>query len=135
MVHLLHSLSSILAGLPDIQFRMVDTSRNDLNWQFTALAYPSVIFFPGKRKENSRVFPTNKELNSTSLLNFILSNLSPEQRLRLALQSCDNNCVARLKLHASQKLHNLQNVIKRRSRSLTNTRMGNVLVKQVRHVR
>ena len=133
--HLLHSLSSILAGLHDIQFRMVDTSRNDLNWQFTALAYPSVIFFPGKRKENSRVFPTNKELNSTSLLNFILSNLSPEQRLRLALQSCDNNCVARLKLHASQKLHNLQNVIKRRSRSLTNTRMGNVLVKQVRHVR
>ena len=133
--HLLHSVNRILAGLPDIQFRMVDTSRNDLNWQFTALAYPSVIFFPGKRKENSRVFPTYKELNSTSLLNFILSNLSPEQRLRLALQSCDNNCVARLKLHATQKLSSLQAFIKRRSRSLTNTRMGNVLVKQIRHVR
>lgn len=135
--HVVHSVNRILAGVEDIQFRMVDTTRNDLNWQFTALAYPSVIFFPSKRKENSRVFPTNKELNSTSLLNFILSNLSPEQRLRLALNSCDNNCVAKLKLHASHKLKTLDHFIKRRSisRSLTNTRLGTVLVKQIRHVR
>ena len=135
--HTLHTVSRLLAGLPDIQFRMVDTTRNDLNWQFTALAYPSIIFFPGKRKDNSRVFPTNKELNSTSLLSFILSNLSPELRLKLALQSCDNNCVAKLKLHASHKLTTLDSFIKRRtlSRSLINTRLGKVLVKQIRHVR
>ena len=132
-----HTVSRLLAGLPGIQFRMVDTTRNDLNWQFTALAYPSIIFFPGKRKENSRVFPTDKELNSTSLLSFILSNLSPELRLRLALQSCDNNCQAKLKLHASHKLTTLDSFIKRRtiSRSLVNTRLGKVLVKQIRHVR
>ena len=132
-----HTVSRLLAGLPGIQFRMVDTTRNDLNWQFTALAYPSIIFFPGKRKENSRVFPTDKELNSTSLLSFILSNLSPELRLRLALQSCDNNCQAKLKLHASHKLTSLDSFIKRRtiSRSLVNTRLGKVLVKQIRHVR
>ena len=133
----LHTVSRLLAGLPDIQFRMIDTTRNDLKWQFTALAYPSIIFFPGKRKENSRVFPTDKELNSTSLLSFILSNLSPELRLKLALQSCDNNCVAKLKLHASHKLTTLDSFIKRRtiSRSLINTRLGKVLVKQIRHVR
>ena len=133
----LHTVSRLLAGLPGVQFRMVDTTRNDLSWQFTALAYPSIIFFPGKRKENSRVFPTDKELNSTSLLSFILSNLSPELRLRLALQSCDNNCVAKLKLHASHKLTTLDSFMKRRtiSRSLINTRLGKVLVKQIRHVR
>ena len=28
---------------------MIDATKNDLSWEFTALSYPSVIFFPRNR--------------------------------------------------------------------------------------
>jgi hypothetical protein len=40
----------------------------------------------------SRVFPVRKELNLTNLLSFILANLGPENRLKLALFNCDTAC-------------------------------------------
>ena len=31
------------------RFLMIDATKNDLSWEFTALSYPSVIFFPRNR--------------------------------------------------------------------------------------
>jgi len=47
--HIFHAVSRLLGGVGGVQFRMVDATRNDLPWQFTALAYPTVIFFPQQR--------------------------------------------------------------------------------------
>lgn len=113
--HIFHAVSRLLGGVGGVQFRMVDATRNDLPWQFTALAYPTVIFFPQQRKENSRVFPTYKELNTTNLLAFIVSNLSPEVRLKLALKSCDTVCLAKVRLSAMDTLSNFERLARRRS--------------------
>jgi len=113
--HVFHSVSRLLGGIPGIQFRMMDATRNDLPWQFTALAYPTVLIFPQKSKDNSRVFPTYKELNTTNLLAFIVSNLSPEVRLKLALKSCDSVCLAKVRLTATDTLANLERLARRRS--------------------
>ena len=58
----------------------MDATRNDLPVQFTALSYPTVLVFPQHRKAESRVFPLAEELNTTNLLSFILSNLTPAAR-------------------------------------------------------
>ena len=116
-------------------FRMIESTRNDPPVQFTALAYPSVIFLPHNRPDNSRVFPTYKELNVTSLLSFILSNLSPDQRLRLALSSCDTNCVAKLRLTATDKLSKVESYRRRLPESAMHTRVGLTLARQIKHIR
>jgi len=109
-----HTVARLLADV-GLQFKIVDASKNDLPWQYTALAYPSVLFFPRLRSENSRVFPTHKELNTTNLLAFIVSNLKPVERLRLALKSCDNLCLTKVRLAASSTLGNLERVSRRRA--------------------
>lgn len=113
--HVFHSVARLMSGITGIQFRMVDATRNDLPWQFSALAYPTVLIFPQHRKDNSRVFPTYKELNTTNLLAFIVSNLSPEVRLKLALKSCDTVCLAKVRLSATDTLANLERLARRRS--------------------
>jgi len=109
-----HTVARLLADV-GLQFKIVDASKNDLPWQYTALAYPSVLFFPRLRSENSRVFPTHKELNTTNLLAFIVSNLKPVERLRLALKSCDNLCLTKVRLAASSTLGNLERVSRRQA--------------------
>jgi len=113
--HVFHSVSRLLVDIPGIQFRMMDATKNDLPWQFSALAYPTVLIFPQHRKDNSRVFPTYKELNTTNLLAFIVSNLTPEVRLKLALKSCDSVCLAKVHLSATNSLANLERLARRRS--------------------
>jgi len=130
----MHSVARMLdqAGIDDIQFRMLDSTRNDPPVQFTALAYPSVIFFPRGESDQSRVFPSYKELNITSILTFIISNLSPARRLQLGLSSCDSTCLTKLSLSAGDKLTKLENT---RRRSVLRSSLRQSLAKQIRHVR
>ena len=130
--HVLHAVSAVLqdAGVEDVEFRMMESTRNDPPLQYTALAYPSIIFFPRNNSHNSRVFPSYKEINITSLLNFVLSNLSSRHRLSLALSSCDIKCLQRLKLNTSLKLASLENNRRRWSRYIQT-----LVNKQIKHVR
>ena len=114
--HVLHTVQRLLRPLGPLglRFYMVDATRNDLPVQLTALSFPTVLVFPEHRKTESRVFPTDKELNTTNLLAFIVSNLSPSTRLRLALGSCSPSCLARLRLAASAALGRLHSIARRR---------------------
>ena len=114
---------------------MMESTRNDPPVQLTALAYPSVIFFPRGRPEQSRVFPSYKELNISSLLTFVLSNLSPQQRLVLALSSCDAKCLAKLRLTAASKLSSLENTRRRMAMTSLNSTLVNSWSRHIKHVR
>ncbi len=88
---------------PDlVKFTTIDASQNDLPWAFTALSVPSVLFFhptnlnsagPPFNSSETRAFPSGKRLSVPNLLNFIVANLNPEARLRLALSLCDDDCL------------------------------------------
>jgi len=132
--YVIHSVANMLnqAGIDDIQFRMMDSTRNDPPVQFTALAYPSVIFFPRGQSDQSRVFPSYKELNMASILTFIISNLTPTRRLQLALSSCDTTCLTKLSLSAGDKLTKLENT---RRRLTLRASISQSIAKQIRHVR
>ena len=114
---------------------MLDSTRNAPPLQFTALAHPSLIFLPRGRAEHSRVFPAHKELTVASVLAFVLSNLGPQQRLRLALASCDTSCVAKLSLRAGQDLDKLEAARRRLSSVALGTGRGQVLARRIKHVR
>jgi len=130
--HVFHSVSRLVQDIPGIQFRILDATRNDLPWQFTALAYPTVLIFPQHSKDNSRVFPTYKELNTTNLLAFIVSNLTPEVRLKLALKSCDSVCLAKVRLSATNSLASLERLARRRS---IVGRRGKRLQQQIKYIK
>lgn len=114
--HVFHTVQRILRPLDHLglRFHTVDATRNDLPVQFTALSYPTVLVFPEHRKAESRLFPVGKELNTTNLLTFIVSNLSPSTRLRLALSSCSLTCLTKLRLSASAAIARLGNIAMRR---------------------
>ena len=86
----------------DITFVTIDAAENDLPWQFTALSVPTILFFPAVKNLNNettfldrsdtRVFPANKPLTVTNLLNFILVNLPHSSRTHLVLNLCDDRC-------------------------------------------
>jgi len=130
--YVFHSVSRLLADVTEIQFKVMDATRNDLPWQFTALAYPTVLFFPQRSKDSSRVFPTYKELNTTNLLAFIVSNLSPQVRLRLALKSCDSVCLAKVRLSATNTLGRLERLARRR---IVTGRRQSRLQQQIKYVK
>ena len=72
---------------PIINFSTINTSNNDLPWSFTAFSTPSVIYVPAGSDStqtfhsDSRVFPSNKPLNVTNLLSFVVANLPENLRL------------------------------------------------------
>jgi len=95
-------------------FYTIDATINDLPVHLTALSYPTVLVFPPHKKAESRVFPVKEEFNTTNLLTFIVSNLTPSVRLRLALSTCSSSCLSRLRLDASSTLGRLASIARRR---------------------
>ena len=118
-------------------FRMLESTRNDPPLKWTALAYPSLMYIPsGAQSEaRTRLFPAAKELSVTSILSFVLSNLEPSQRLRLALTSCDAQCAARLRLTASSRLDRLEASRWRLGPAGLQTSRGRSLSRRIRHMR
>ena len=81
-----HAVNRIVSGNGGarVKFVSVDAAHNDLPWEFTALSVPTVLFFPAesgnRSKSDTRVFPSAKPLTTSNLLNFVLANLSAQER-------------------------------------------------------
>jgi len=82
--HTVKRIVSTRKGGARVKFVSVDAAHNDLPWEFTALSVPTVLFFPAesgnRSKSDTRVFPTAKPLTTSNLLNFVLANLSAQER-------------------------------------------------------
>ena len=58
-----------------LRFLVIDATKNDLNWEFTALSYPSVLFFP-----KNRSVPTNLCYFYTRVFHYV-KNRKLEEKL------------------------------------------------------
>jgi len=114
--YVVHTVQQLLEPLGDLglSFYVIDATTNDLPVYLTALSFPTVLVFPPQSKAESRVFPVKEEFNTTNLLTFIVSNLPPSIRLRLALSTCSSSCLSRLRLDASAALGRLSSIARRR---------------------
>ncbi|XP_010190398.1 PREDICTED: thioredoxin domain-containing protein 11-like, partial [Mesitornis unicolor] len=73
-----HIFIQLARLLPPDNFTVarIDTSRNDLPWEFMTDRLPTILFFPHQRKEQSVKFPEDFPVNLPNLLKFILQHSS-----------------------------------------------------------
>uniref|UniRef100_A0A1B6CLW5 Thioredoxin domain-containing protein n=2 Tax=Clastoptera arizonana TaxID=38151 RepID=A0A1B6CLW5_9HEMI len=82
------TIARLMHNVPDLLFTRLDGESNDLPWEYTVHHYPSILFFPARRKAESRAFPTNLQLTVNNLAQFVLANLNVELRLLGMLDLC-----------------------------------------------
>uniref|UniRef100_A0A8D8BVJ9 Thioredoxin domain-containing protein 11 n=1 Tax=Culex pipiens TaxID=7175 RepID=A0A8D8BVJ9_CULPI len=83
------TVSRLLRAQPRLEFVRVDGDRNDLRWEYSMDAFPTLIIFPNQRKSDSRVFSRQLQMTVPNVLGFILSNLSPPERLHATAIVCE----------------------------------------------
>uniref|UniRef100_A0A182TWF4 Thioredoxin domain-containing protein n=1 Tax=Anopheles melas TaxID=34690 RepID=A0A182TWF4_9DIPT len=94
--HHLLTVSHMLRHQPGLWFVRIDGELNDLPWEYTMDVFPSLIIFPRGRKADSRIFPETLQINVPNLIGFILSNLTPAERLHAYFLLCsDVNAASR----------------------------------------
>ena len=102
--HIFHTLKRVISS-DLLDFVTVEAGANDLPWAFTALAVPSVLYFPAGEvgDGDSRAFPMEKRLSVPNLLSFIVANLDSETRLKLALNICGDDCLQEVRVELAKK--------------------------------
>lgn len=87
--HVFLTVAHTLKSVNTIEFARIDGDNNDLPWEFTVHRFPSIIFFPSVLKSESHIFPPSTEVTVPNLVQFVLSNLSPEERVWTLLVVCE----------------------------------------------
>ncbi|XP_058796273.1 thioredoxin domain-containing protein 11 [Phymastichus coffea] len=82
------TVAHYLSKMDHLEFVRIDGDNNDLPWEYTMNRYPSILFFPAKRKEDSTLFPTNLQITVGNLLSFILANCNEESHLEALINIC-----------------------------------------------
>jgi len=99
--HVFHTLKRLISS-DLLDFVTVQAGQNDLPWAFTALAVPSVLYFP-PGTQDSRAFPMEKRLSVPNLLSFIVANLDGETRVKLAMSICADDCLQEVRVELAKK--------------------------------
>ncbi|XP_011704422.1 PREDICTED: thioredoxin domain-containing protein 11 isoform X2 [Wasmannia auropunctata] len=91
-----------LSNMDHLTFVRVDGDNNDLPWEYSMNRFPSILFFPAKRKEDSTVFPFSVPITIPNLLNFVLANLDGDSHVEALTNICQmgtgevpDKCIAR----------------------------------------
>lgn len=82
------TLARKLSFVKNLQFRRIDGDINILPWEYTMDAFPTILFFPMFKKEETRVFPSDIPIDLTNLLGFVLSNFDSVTKLNAMYSIC-----------------------------------------------
>uniref|UniRef100_A0A6P7H0S9 Thioredoxin domain-containing protein 11 n=1 Tax=Diabrotica virgifera virgifera TaxID=50390 RepID=A0A6P7H0S9_DIAVI len=74
--------------MSNLIFTRIDGDINILPWEYTMETYPTILFFPAKRKSESRVFPSSISITVPNLINFLLVNLEPNLKIQALWSMC-----------------------------------------------
>ncbi|XP_057651528.1 thioredoxin domain-containing protein 11 [Diorhabda carinulata] len=77
-----------LAFLRNLVFARIDGDINILPWEYTMETYPTILFFPPKRKSESRAFPPDIAITVQNIISFLLVNLEPNLKLQALWYLC-----------------------------------------------
>ncbi|XP_050336001.1 uncharacterized protein LOC126762952 [Bactrocera neohumeralis] len=90
-------LSARLDDSSGIQIVRINTSLDELSWEFKIDKTPTLIVFPRGRATDSRVFPMHLKVDVRNIFGFVLAQMEPLDQLKALLSYCKR-----------QKLHSLQ---------------------------
>ncbi|XP_052788592.1 thioredoxin domain-containing protein 11-like [Mya arenaria] len=105
------SAASYFMHNTNILFARVNADNNDLPWEFTVDRFPTIIFFPARRKADSVVFPDNKLKTVPNLVKFILNYANFSLQVDTAVSACTEHCVARNREKILTRMEKLRLVI------------------------
>ncbi|XP_046835682.1 thioredoxin domain-containing protein 11 [Vespa crabro] len=93
-----------LFSMDHLIFVRIDGDNNDLPWEYSMDRFPSILFFPARRKEDSTVFPFSLPINIPNLLNYVLANLDGDSRVEALTNICllsasdpPDKCIVRIR--------------------------------------
>ena len=96
------TVAHYLREMDHLLFVRVDGDNNDLPWEYNMNRFPSILFFPAKRKEDSTVYPFSLPITIPNLVNFVLANLDGESHVEALVNICQSGageqpdtCIAR----------------------------------------
>lgn len=93
IAHIYLDVARLFVDVQGIVFARINGDANDLPFEYTVDRYPTILFFPAKRKMDSISFPANTPISTTSLVQFILMNSQSHVRLQITLQLCNRRCL------------------------------------------
>lgn len=96
------TVAHYLREMDHLLFVKVDGDNNDLPWEYNMNRFPSILFFPAERKEDSTVYPFSLSVTIPNLVNFILANLDGDSHVEALVNICQSGagivpdaCIAR----------------------------------------
>ncbi|KAG5866351.1 hypothetical protein JTB14_004130 [Gonioctena quinquepunctata] len=126
-----------LSHVKKLRFTRIDGDKNILPWEYSMEIYPTILFFPTKRKSESRVFPSGIPITVPNLIGFILTNLDPGLKLQAIWSICRQTKFSEEQSCYSSLLGETLTSIDRTLRAWrkSNTREKQVLLHKLRHLR
>ncbi|CAG9856574.1 unnamed protein product [Phyllotreta striolata] len=88
----------------NLVFTRINGEINVLPWEYTMGSYPTILFFPTRRKSESRVFPSGIPISVSNLINFLLANLEPNLKLQAIWSVCIQTKLAHRQAHCYSRL-------------------------------
>nr|XP_027205228.1 thioredoxin domain-containing protein 11-like [Dermatophagoides pteronyssinus] len=95
IAHVYLDVARIFDFSDDIIFSRINGDSNDLPWEYTVDRYPTIIFFPARKRSNSVTYPPSKPVDRSGLFEFIVNNAQLSVRLRMSVALCQRSCLKR----------------------------------------
>ncbi|KHJ96812.1 hypothetical protein OESDEN_03224 [Oesophagostomum dentatum] len=113
-MHVYHDVASYFSSSGDlIRFYVVDTSRNELPYNFNFDRIPAIVIFLHNQTDISWKFPEVLPISQPNVLSFILSHCSSRLRWKMALANCGRSCATHNRLRLRKRQEKLLSVIHR----------------------
>ncbi|XP_043258314.1 thioredoxin domain-containing protein 11 isoform X1 [Colletes gigas] len=84
------TVAHYLREMDHLLFVRVDGDNNDLPWEYNMNRFPSILFFPAKRKEDSTVYPFSLPITIPNFINFVLANLDGDSHVEALVNICQS---------------------------------------------
>lgn len=93
-MHFYHDTANYFSSSSElIKFYMIDTTRNELPYNFNFDRIPAVVIFLANQTDISWKYPQALPFSQPNLLSFVLSHCSARLRWKMALSNCGRVCV------------------------------------------
>ncbi|KAK5984615.1 hypothetical protein GCK32_012718 [Trichostrongylus colubriformis] len=104
-LHVYHNTANYFSSSPElIKFYIIDTTRNELPYNFNFDRIPAVVIFLANQTDISWKYPEALPFSQPNVLSFVLSHCSARLRWKMALTNCGRVCV----IHNRRRLRQRQ---------------------------
>lgn len=112
--HIYLSLARYFQQASNLLFARINGESEDLPWEYTADTYPTLLFFPSGRKQDSIVFSEELPKSLPNLIRFVLHHATHSVRLRTdTAQRCTSRCINTNLQNAFNRISILDKQLKR----------------------